>query len=121
MCIKRDIMRPAALFALLVLAAGCLQTPHPGAAAATWHLDCGHKTATWAQDCAMRASSTPGPKQEIWAAVDPKDATNVVLAAKDLNPESSAKCVWNGVFVTTDGGKTWRDITIGGKYAAGPP
>lgn len=71
----------------------------------------------WPDPCTALASHTPGSKTEIWAGVNPANPANVVLGAKDLNPESSADCVWNGVFVTLDGGKTWTDVVIGGTYA----
>ncbi|MHB8586604.1 MAG: sialidase family protein [Thermoplasmatota archaeon] len=92
-----------------------------------WVLDCtlGNLSrvvnASWGQNCEARASHTPGPKEETFAAVNPTNPLNVVVAAKDLNPQSSASCVWNGLFVTHDGGKTWKDVTIGGTYASRGP
>lgn len=97
------------------------------APAAGWHLDCTLgpdsrlSNATWAQDCIAKASTTPGTKQEMWLAINPKDPLNVVVGSKDMNPTSSDKCVWNGLGVTKDGGKTWKDITIGGTFASRDP
>lgn len=122
--------RPTALLALLVLAllAGC-SSPKPSSAAepdalSGWQLDCSlgptsraEADPAWAQDCMARASKGPGAKQETWLAINPTDPLNVVIGAKDVDPEYSSKCVWNGVFVTHDGGKTWRDVHIGGTYA----
>lgn len=69
----------------------------------------------------MRASSGPKTKAETWLAINPTNPSNVVIAAKDMNPESSASCVWNGVFVTHDGGASWKDVVIGGKFASRQP
>src|SRR5438552_4488313 len=87
-----------------------------------WRLDCGfgaierpHDPA-WQQDCVARGSHTPGPKAEIYLAVNPNDTNNVIIGSKDDDPESSTYCVWNGLAVTHDGGKTWKDVTIGGKW-----
>jgi hypothetical protein len=120
---------PAAALAATVLLAGCFgasthsttATPPP-VASHGWTLDCGlgafeRAKAPWAQDCEARASHTAGAKQETWIAINPTDVRNVVVAAKDLNPDSSKNCVWNGVFVTHDAGATWTDVVIGGKWA----
>ncbi|MCA1812489.1 MAG: glycoside hydrolase [Halobacteriales archaeon] len=119
---------PLALLPLLVIVlAGCTAPPPgPGANAAGWALDCGLGSAervqgAWLQDCEARASHTDGQKQEIWLGVNPKDARNVIIGAKDLNPQSSQSCVWNGVSVTHDGGRTWKDVVIGGTFASRQP
>ncbi|MES2155883.1 MAG: sialidase family protein [bacterium] len=112
-----------------VMVGGCTSPPNPrtGPDLLGWRLDCGLgliEAATdpaWLQDCEARASHTVGPKQEIWLAVNPTDSQNVVLAAKDNNPASSAACVWNGVFVTHDAGAHWKDVTIGGRYSDRKP
>lgn len=132
----------AALLALtftLALLAGCAtptastpSTREP--VAGGWALDCGLGAveraraagaqpalglgAAWAQDCEVQASHTLGQKQEVWLAVNPLDPGNVVIGAKDLNPAASNHCVWNGLFVTKDGGATWHDVVIGGDYAS---
>src|SRR5581483_2311119 len=126
---------PVPLLVVLVLGiAGCVTptaTPPSGGTTAAslngWSIDCATgaashaKNASWAQTCEARGSTTPGQKQETWIAINPKDPNNVVVGAKDLNPESSAQCVWNGLAVTHDGGKTWKDVVIGGKYADRDP
>jgi hypothetical protein len=128
-------MRLPALVLLALLLAGCAapateQAPGsagPHASLAGWQLDCNlgaferARNASWAQDCAARASHTAGAKQEIWIAVNPTDPRNVVLGAKDLNPDSSPHCVWNGLAVTHDAGATWKDVVIGGTYADRQP
>ncbi len=125
---------PLALL-LALLAAGCLGATSPGAPATAappaiggWSLDCGLgaperalSNGSWPQECVARGSHTPGHKQEVWLAVNPANPANVVVAAKDLNPESSKSCVWNGVAVTHDAGRTWKDVVVGGKYADRQP
>lgn len=126
---------PFMLLAIAVAAtalAGCSSSPNPSPspspqAETGWQVDClqgGYsqlQDASWAQRCEARASHTEGAKQEMWLAVNPADPNNVVVAAKDLNPDSSPGCVWNGLGVTHDGGKTWKDVVIGGKYADRTP
>lgn len=128
-------MRAALLLLLVLLAAGCVSptatTPPDDvttrASLNGWSVDCAIGAAskvvnaTWKQDCIARASKSPGSKSENWIAINPKDPKNIVIGAKDLNPESSKGCVWNGVFVTHDGGLTWKDVVIGGKYADRDP
>lgn len=94
----------------------------PQASGPPWNLDCSlgaheRANATWPHDCLARASHGPAPKQETWLAINPTDANNIVIGAKDVDPMYSSKCVWNGVFVTHDGGATWKDVHIGGTYA----
>ncbi|MHB8633863.1 MAG: sialidase family protein [Thermoplasmatota archaeon] len=114
--------RLAALAALCLLVAGCT-TPPVAVPPAARDLDCALGSyehalnASWLQTCEARASHSPGPKEETWVGINPTDPTNVIVAAKDLNPASSNGCVWNGLFVTKDGGKSWKDVTIGGAYA----
>jgi hypothetical protein len=54
-------------------------------------------------------------------AASPTRPGNVVLGSKDLDPSASAHCVWNGMAVTKDGGRSWRDVTLGGPYAQRQP
>src|SRR5579884_2798362 len=126
-------MRLPLLVAAAILVAGCVSpasTAPPTTQPATiagWALDCTlgsyeqARNASWGQTCEARASHNPGPKEETWIAINPKDPNNVVVGAKDLDPAASASCVWNGVFVTHDGGKTWKDVHIGGTYASRDP
>lgn len=125
-------MRAMLLVSCLLLA-GCVQTPpsadEPGASAGAsgWTLDCaqgGYEKAldpSWPQACVARASHTPLTKAEMWIAVNPTDPSNVVVGSKDRDPELSADCVWNGLGVTHDGGKTWADVVIGGTFAERGP
>ena len=122
-----------ALTALLAAAfvAGCFgpsdRNPNPligPGQSGGWALDCGlgayeaANNATWGQVCEARASHTPGQKQEVWLAVNPTDPDNLVIGAKDLDPAISNHCVWNGLFVTHDGGKTWKDTAPGGAFSS---
>ncbi|MEA3200877.1 MAG: hypothetical protein QOE90_2305 [Thermoplasmata archaeon] len=122
-----------ALLVLALLSAGCASLapggapPSQHAAIAGWTLDCGlgaferANNSSWPQDCVARATHAPGHKQEIWLAINPTDPDNVVIGAKDLNPASSKDCVWNGLGVTHDGGRTWKDVTVGGTYDSRQP
>jgi hypothetical protein len=98
---------------------------HP--ALSGWTLDCQQglysrvEDDAWGQACVARGSHTPGPKEEMWAAVNPKDPANAVVGAKDLDPAASPGCVWNGLAVTHDAGKTWKDVHIGGSFASRQP
>src|SRR5207245_1523368 len=126
-------MRLLIVATLALLVAGCV-TPAskptsgtPSTSAAGWSLDCAlgsyekANNSSWGQTCETRASHNPGPKEETWIAINPTNVDNVVVGAKDLDPSASAKCVWNGVFVTHDGGKTWKDVHIGGADARRDP
>ncbi|MCA1812490.1 MAG: glycoside hydrolase [Halobacteriales archaeon] len=124
-------MRALVLAAVLLgsALAGCVTNSAtiPPAGLNGWMLDCAlgaseqARNASWAQRCEARASHSAGPKEETWLAINPTDPRNVVVGAKDLDPESSQGCVWNGVFVTHDAGATWKDLVIGGKYADRQP
>ena len=43
---------------------------------------------------------------EVTIAVNPKDPRNIVGGAKDYYPLDAGECVWDGVYVTHDGGRT---------------
>lgn len=43
---------------------------------------------------------------EVTIAVNPTDPRNVVGGAKDYYPADAGECVWDGVYVTHDGGRT---------------
>jgi hypothetical protein len=52
---------------------------------------------------------TPDPERqgnEVTIAVNPKDPRNIVGGAKDYYPPDAGQCVWDGVYVTHDGGRT---------------
>ncbi|MGB0651827.1 MAG: hypothetical protein ACPGQL_01385 [Thermoplasmatota archaeon] len=60
---------------------------------------------------------------EVTIAVNPTDPRNVVGGAKDYYPPDAGECVWNGVYVTHDGGRTvYEDRSFDGspwRLAAG--
>lgn len=60
---------------------------------------------------------------EVTIAVNPMDPRNVVGGAKDYYPPDAGECVWDGVYVTHDGGKTvYQDRSFEGspwRLAAG--
>ncbi|MHB8606233.1 MAG: sialidase family protein [Thermoplasmatota archaeon] len=118
-------MRAALAAVLVLLLAGCIGLPFPkpggGTSALVYVQDCSIRADDWPDACTARASRTQGPKEEIMLAVNPKDAANVVIGSKDLNPDSSNHCVWNGLAVTKDAGRTWHDVTIGGTFASRTP
>src|SRR5439155_22885721 len=43
---------------------------------------------------------------EVTIAVNPQDPRQVVGGAKDYFPTDAGQCVWDGVYVSHDGGKT---------------
>ncbi|MGQ0536071.1 MAG: sialidase family protein [Methanobacteriota archaeon] len=51
---------------------------------------------------------------EVTIAVNPTDAGNVVAGAKDYTPETAGQCVWNGVYLTKDGGASWKNDNLPG-------
>jgi hypothetical protein len=60
---------------------------------------------------------TPQPERqgnEVTIAVSRKDPLNVVGGAKDYTPDSAGQCVWDGVYATHDGGKTWDAKNVPG-------
>jgi hypothetical protein len=52
---------------------------------------------------------------EVTIAVNPTDPKNIVGGAKDYYPADAGDCVWDGVYVTHDGGATqWQDRSFDG-------
>ncbi len=51
---------------------------------------------------------------EVSIAVNPTDPRNVVGGAKDYYPDDAGECVWDGVYVTHDGGVTYEDRSFEG-------
>ncbi len=60
---------------------------------------------------------TPDPARqgnEVTIAVNPKDPRNIVGGAKDYYPPDAGECVWDGVYVTKDGGASYADRSFDG-------
>ncbi|MDX1611905.1 MAG: hypothetical protein R3185_06010, partial [Candidatus Thermoplasmatota archaeon] len=51
---------------------------------------------------------------EVTIAVNPTDPRNIVGGAKDYYPDDAGECVWDGVYVTHDGGATYEDRSFDG-------
>ncbi len=64
--------------------------------------------------CNLEASTTMGPGNEVTIAVNPTNPENVVAGAKDYTPVSAGDCVWDGVYVSEDGGETWTNLPVPG-------
>lgn len=109
-------MRHAFPALLLVAAsfAGCVQAPVP-----TDALDAAGATgaaalACFASACNFEATTTNTEGNEVTIAVNPTDPLNIVAGAKDYSPWTAGDCVWDGVYVTVDGGKTWTNSHVPG-------
>jgi hypothetical protein len=114
--------RAAALALLLILPslAGCAAPPPgpppPGrsGALAPATLVCLDENSTRA--CNFEATLTPGTRQanELSVAVNPLDPQNIVAVGKDYTPDVAGDCVWDGVYTTHDGGRTWKNQNVPG-------
>ena len=51
---------------------------------------------------------------ELSVAVNPTDPDNMVATGKDYNPADAGDCVWDGIYVTHDGGRTWTSQSLEG-------
>jgi hypothetical protein len=51
---------------------------------------------------------------EVTIAVNPADEGNVVAGAKDYYPESAGDCVWDGIYLTKDAGRTFDSRSLPG-------
>lgn len=65
--------------------------------------------------CNFKATWANGPANEVTIAVNPTDPLNIVAGAKDYTTAHTAdQCVWDGVYWTKDGGKTWGNYNVPG-------
>jgi len=70
---------------------------------------------------------TPTPLRqgnEVTIAVNPVDPKNIVGGAKDYFPTDAGQCVWDGVYVSHDGGATVQDRSFDGspwRLTTAPP
>lgn len=51
---------------------------------------------------------------ELSVAVNPTDPQNIVATGKDYNPADAGDCVWDGIYVTNDGGRMWESRNLEG-------
>jgi hypothetical protein len=51
---------------------------------------------------------------ELSIAVNPLDPLNMIATGKDYTPEQAGECVWDGIYVTHDGGRTWDNDNLAG-------
>jgi hypothetical protein len=66
-------------------------------------------------ECNFDALTTNSQGNEVTIAVNPRDPMNLVAGAKDYTREyTGGECVWDGIYVTKDGGRTWKDYNIPG-------
>ncbi|HVL87833.1 MAG TPA: sialidase family protein [Candidatus Thermoplasmatota archaeon] len=66
--------------------------------------------------CNFLATVDPVTRQanELSIAVNPTDPRNIVATGKDYTPEYAGDCVWDGLYVTKDGGATWKNSNLPG-------
>lgn len=64
--------------------------------------------------CNFEATTTNTEGNEVTVAVNPTNPLNIVAGAKDYTPRTAGDCVWDGIYVTMDGGKTWVNHHIPG-------
>ncbi|HEV8361144.1 MAG TPA: sialidase family protein [Candidatus Thermoplasmatota archaeon] len=114
------MLRPASLcLVLLSLAiAGCLGPTAPGSpsgsAAGAARLVCYDDNST--SLCNFEATLDPETRQanELSIAVNPLDPQNIIATGKDYTPEYAGECVWDGLYTTLDGGRTWKNQNVPG-------
>ncbi|MHB8605068.1 MAG: hypothetical protein ACYDCK_07390 [Thermoplasmatota archaeon] len=114
-------MKPALFLAALLVAsavlAGCLTPPQTAAknpATTAGLLPAASLRCQPLCDLQMTVSPKERQGNEVTIAVNPKDPMNVVGGAKDYTPESAGQCVWDGVYSTMDGGKTFTSKNMPG-------
>ncbi len=72
--------------------------------------------AAQAEACNLQATVDPVERQanELSIAVNPTDPLNIIATGKDYNPSHAGECVWDGIYTTHDGGKTWTNQNLPG-------
>ena len=106
------------LVAALVLSpllAGCVSTDLPADPASLGGAGAGvARLACFDGACNFEATTTNTEGNEVTLAVNPTDPLNIVAGAKDYTPETAGDCVWDGIYVTKDGGRTWVNHHVPG-------
>ena len=66
--------------------------------------------------CEFESTVDPDERQgnEVSVAVNPTDPRNIIATAKDYNPTDAGECVYAGIYVTKDGGATWKNANVPG-------
>lgn len=64
----------------------------------------------------QQATVEPETRQanELSIAVNPMDPLNIIATGKDYTPSAAGQCVWDGIYVTKDGGATWHNSNLVG-------
>lgn len=104
--------RAAALasFGLVLLLAGCLQSstgPQPPA-------DPVLRVVGGARNQQVTLDPPTRQANELSVAVDPTDARNLLATGKDYTQPFAGDCVWDGIYVSHDGGATWSNGNLPG-------
>lgn len=106
--------RFASLVLLSLLAAGCVSVPDAGDAGPLATAGGAATLACFAGTCNFEATTVNTEGNEVTIAVNPTDPLNIVAGAKDYSPWTAGDCVWDGVYVTKDGGRTWINHHVPG-------
>lgn len=66
--------------------------------------------------CNLEATVDPDAREanELSIAVNPTDPDNILASGKDYTPSEAGDCVWDGIYVTKDGGRTWENSNLPG-------
>ncbi|MGQ0537207.1 MAG: exo-alpha-sialidase [Methanobacteriota archaeon] len=69
-------------------------------------------------DCNFKATDGNGPAAEVFLVANPTDPLNLVGGSKDFTLGEDERCgkynVWSGVYVSRDGGRTWKHSLLPG-------
>lgn len=106
--------RFAPALALFLLAAGCVTVPQAADVDPLSTSPSGAALACFADVCNFEATTVNTEGNEVTIAVNPVDPLNIVAGAKDYSPWTAGDCVWDGIYVTKDGGKTWMNHHVPG-------
>jgi hypothetical protein len=110
-------VRLSLLVLLVPVLAGCIASPTgpTGPLGGAAPLAMG-RVACIGEVCNFQATVEPAERQanELSMAVNPLDPRNILATGKDYTPEHAGDCVWDGLYVTKDGGATWTNLNLPG-------